>query len=633
MPGIYKVFTAVVAVIGNASLVSTGELNPVFSLAGSGLLWGYYRSLRGFPVLPKRTVGRLSLATFLVFIVDFVTSADIFIAVAQMSLVFQTIKSFDIKDSWDPPQVFFMSLLQLLIASELTSSISFGIVFVLFIVFLVVAILLGHFVKEGQKVFRPYIGIIVLATLVSVFLTSAIFVAMPRLRSGLWGKSFTRGIRTTGFTEKVDFGSYENIKEDETVIIRMIISPDPGGPHYLRGMTFSDFDGFSWQDTLKDSRKLYRSLTDFRMDVPEGATTFESEILLEPIASDVVFTFKKPYGFESQGFWVRRDSAGSFYMRQKSSKRFNYKLLSYEGDYADNTNLRRYIQIPGEMSSLQTLTEGVVRDQKTDEEKARAILDYLLGNYSYSLHAEKPPPGTNVIEYFLFGSKKGYCEHFATAMAMMLRSVGIPSRLVTGFMSGEKNDFGDYYLIRQSNAHSWVEAYIGGKWEPFDPTPPVESGTNRGLSLLLDLLKMQWERYVVGFSNYDQLRMLNYIKGISLPDVTTTIPLPAGLGVCAVFFLGWIIYRVRVWRLPIRPAHKMVSLEYVRFRKNMIRHGGQVGPASTSADVLREAIRIGKFGREDIAHFIDLYRIIRFSGREETALIRDFAKLSKKLKR
>lgn len=633
MPGVYKIFTAIVAVIGNMSLVATGELNPAFSLAGAGLLWGYGRSLRALPELSRRTVGRLSLATFIIFIIDFATSVDIFIAVAHMSLIFQTIKSFDIKDSWDPPQVFFMSLLQLLIASELTSSVSFGIVFLLFIVFLVVAILLGHFVKEGRKVFRPYIGIILTVTLISVFLTSAVFISMPRFRSGFWGKSFTRGIQTTGFTETVDFGSYEKIKEDETVVIRMIVSPDPGGPHYLRGMTFGHFDGSSWRDIMKESRTLYRTLAEYNRDVPDGAQTFEAEILLEPIASDVIFTFRTPYRFESQGFWVRQDPAGSFYMRQKSSKRFNYKLLSYDGYYDDRLYLKSYLEVPSELLSVRALAETVVGSPRIDKEKAKSILSYLLENYSYSLHAGKPSQNANVIEDFLLRSKKGYCEHFATAMVMMLRSVGIPARLVTGFITGEKNEYGNYYLIRQSDAHSWVEAYIDDRWETFDPTPPVASGMRMGISLLFDLVRMQWQRYVVGFSVYDQQRMLSHIRKISLSRLSMNKALRYLTFVLAFFFLAWLLYRVKGIRRSVRAAQKRGSLEYARFRKRVIRNGGKLGPASTSADVVGEAVRTGKFERNDVERFIELYRILRFSGREKAALVNDYVDLAAKLKR
>ncbi|NIP40597.1 MAG: hypothetical protein GTN39_03685, partial [Candidatus Aenigmarchaeota archaeon] len=165
MPGIYKLFTAIVAVIGNVSLIATGEMNPAFSLMGTGLFWGYYRSMKGYPALSKWVLGGLSLTTFLVFLINFYVTEDVFIAVAQMTLIFQSLKSFDIKEPWDPLQVFFVSLLQLLIASELTNSISFGIIFLVFLVFIVVSILLGHFVREGQMVFRPYMKPVSMITL------------------------------------------------------------------------------------------------------------------------------------------------------------------------------------------------------------------------------------------------------------------------------------------------------------------------------------------------------------------------------------------------------------------------------------------------------------------------------------
>lgn len=92
MPGIYKLFTAVVALIGNISLISTGELDPVFSIIGTGLFWGYYRALRRYPSLPKWAVGTLTLTTFIVFLINLYINRDVFISVAQMTLIFQTIK-------------------------------------------------------------------------------------------------------------------------------------------------------------------------------------------------------------------------------------------------------------------------------------------------------------------------------------------------------------------------------------------------------------------------------------------------------------------------------------------------------------------------------------------------------------
>jgi transglutaminase-like putative cysteine protease len=633
MPGIYKIFTAIVALIGNVSLIATGEVNPVFSLFGAGLIFGYYRSIKGHPTLPKWAVGGLSLTTFLVFLADFFITGDVFLAVAQMTLIFQTIKSFDIKEPWDPLQVFFVSLLQLLMASELTNSISFGIVFLVFLVFIVVSIVLGHFVREKQMIFRPYLKPVALITLLTLVLTVVFFVAIPRFRSGLWGKSFLKGIKTTGFSERVDFGSFGDVKLDETVVMRVILKPDSARPLYLRGMTFNYFDSAAWYDTIKDTRRIFRRTFEFEREVSSKEDIYEAEIYLEPIDSDVIFTYKKPFKIESQGYYMRRDSTGAFFMRQKKSKKFFYRLYSINESYTDNVHLEEFLQFPDELSSVRELAGDITSLAIGDFENASRIRDYLMGNYEYSLSTPKPEQGVTAIEHFLFNSKKGYCEHFATAMTLMLRSTGIPARLVTGFLSGSKNDFGDYYLIRQSDAHSWVEAYIDGRWQLFDPTPPVVISKRPAMLLLLDMVNLNWYRYVVGFSSYDQKRMTNYILGFRKSVVEMPAIPYVKLILAAVFFMMIYVVLRKKQKSISKIQYKCVTEEYVRFRKSVSKYGGNIKPASTSGEALHAAVNTGKFDPEYTKRFVDYYRLLRFSGRTDKSLMREFQQLSGQLRK
>jgi transglutaminase-like putative cysteine protease len=633
MPGIYKLFTALVALTGNISLMATGEVGPVFSVIGAGLLVGYFRLMKGYSPLPKWAVGSLSLVTFLVFLIDLFLTLDMFVAVAQMTLVFQTIKSFDIKEPWDPLQVFFVSLLQLLMASELTNALSFGIAFLVFLIFIVVSILLGHFVREGQMVFRPYVKPTVVITVLTLVLTVVFFVSIPRFRSGLWGKSFLKGIKTIGFSERVDFGSFGDVKLDETVVMRVILQPDLQESLYLRGMTFDYFDGIAWYDTIKDMRKIYRTGRDFIKEVPEGEETFAAEIYLEPINSDVIFTLLKPYKIDAAGYYMRRDNAGSFYMRHKKSKRFFYRIFSIDDHYYDNVYLSSYLQFPEEFTSIRRLAEDITSGVSDGLKKTETIRDYLIGNYQYSLSPERPADGLTAIEHFLFNSRQGYCEHFATSMALMLRSLGIPARLVTGFLRGSKNDYGDYYLIRQADAHSWVETFLDGRWVLFDPTPPVVLPGRTRLTLLLDMMNLNWYRYVVGFSSYDQQRMTSYLFGYrKTVETVPSIPYQTMFLAALIGMVVFIFYKF-MYRDSTQSVYRDVTREYNRLRRKVLRCGGSVTRASTSGEVMKEALKTGRFDSSAIQMFISQYRFLRFSGQENKKLLSDFYQVSKRLKK
>jgi hypothetical protein len=140
-------------------------------------------------------------------------------------------------------------------------------------------------------------------------------------------------------------------------------------------------------------------------------------------------------------------------------------------------------------------------------EKAVALESHLRNHYGYTLQLPATPP-KDPLANFLFERKQGHCEYFASAMAVMLRSVGIPSRVVNGFRGGEFNDLSGKYVIRARDAHSWVEAYFPGNgWVSFDPTPagstPMRSGLWNRIGLYMDALSSFWREWVV---NYDFAR-------------------------------------------------------------------------------------------------------------------------------
>ncbi len=153
MPQLYKTLTFVLAFTGCVSLVISGGIFLPMALPGIGLFPGYYRFLKDKPQAPKWSIGAFSIITLIVFLTDaLIISNDSFLAVAHLTIAFQAIKSFDLREPWDHLQVYFMSLLQLIIASELTYSLAYGAIFVFFLIAFVNAIIFAHFMKEGITV-------------------------------------------------------------------------------------------------------------------------------------------------------------------------------------------------------------------------------------------------------------------------------------------------------------------------------------------------------------------------------------------------------------------------------------------------------------------------------------------------
>ena len=146
---------------------------------------------------------------------------------------------------------------------------------------------------------------------------------------------------------------------------------------------------------------------------------------------------------------------------------------------------------------------------------AGRILKRLRNDYGYSLDMVKDT-GMAGLDEFLFINKKGHCEYFASAMAVLLRLNDIPARIVNGFSGGEWNELGNYMIIRQKHAHSWVEAYLPGEgWAVFDPTPPDPAAVNPASSRLshsLDLMRLYWQRYVVKYTFKDQAHILEFFN-------------------------------------------------------------------------------------------------------------------------
>lgn len=368
-------------------------------------------------------------------------------------------------------------------------------------------------------------------------LTISIFFLIPRVGFGFLQKAQGESLRISGFTENVDLGVMGPVKQDPSIVMRVELPDGRSQAHeplYLRGMAYDRYNGKSWTNSLLNRRNLTEKPQGlFTVRANHGpslgypAPQIKQDILLEALDTSVLFGAPQAVSVSGDFLTVQSDSMGVLYSPFPSSGRVQYSVRSQPPRVlpADASAAmvaypefvrRQYLQLPALGPEIARLASDVTHRSRSVHESVLLIKRHLLENYRYSLEMESgrsPHP----LEDFLFTRKTGYCEHYATAMVVMLRSVGIPARLVTGFLATEWNGFGHYYAVRQRDAHAWVEVYFPGSgWITFDPTPPEAANTAtpwwRSLDGAVDSVRLRWDQLIIQYSAADQLSVIQGVR-------------------------------------------------------------------------------------------------------------------------
>jgi transglutaminase-like putative cysteine protease len=371
------------------------------------------------------------------------------------------------------------------------------------------------------------------------FMTLVIFFLVPRIGAGFFQKNRIDLIKTSGFSERVDLGMIGKVKLDPTVVMRVEF-PDQKGPIaerlrlYFRGAAYDTYDGRAWSN-LHPLRRMLDRTPDGAFQVPPDTKPMNAagprirqDILIEALDTTVLFGVSVVDSIKGPFPVPQVDRLGGLSLPYAPSSRFQYTVVSTIAQPADQDRTavaldyprsvtEAYLQVPAISRRVSALAQEVTRASRTSYERVQAIERHLQQNYQYSLDVGTAVP-TNPVEEFLFTRKTGFCEHYATAMVVLLRSLGIPARLVTGFLPGEWNDFGNYYSVRQQDAHAWVEVYFPRSgWLTFDPTPSVAVAPPMLLFVatvgrFVDSVRLKWDRYVVQYSFRDQMEAVQGLR-------------------------------------------------------------------------------------------------------------------------
>jgi transglutaminase-like putative cysteine protease len=315
------------------------------------------------------------------------------------------------------------------------------------------------------------------------------FPVLKKLRGAGVGGGGRFSLRSTGFTP--DMGVWGGpVKLDHTVALSLTLDKPLTETAYLRGATFLTYDGRAWQPGKSEELKLEQDATlptSMGADVLRDYTT----ITVKPAgyAGFTLFNFWEPMQVKGVKSGYKADADGNLWANKQVTKGSTYEVSARLPRYSAE-QVRKlgsapagsaqapYLQLPDTTpQAVAAAAKALTEQQPTPYDKAVAIERYLR-TLPYELDVPATPPGRDFVEYFLFDLKRGYCVYSAAAMAVMLREVDIPSRVVVGFavpatsQSTEGSDGKITYSVLNSQAHAWVEAYFPGYgWVTFDPTP------------------------------------------------------------------------------------------------------------------------------------------------------------------
>ncbi len=567
---VHRIMTDLLATLGILAVVSTAQLKPatnIVLLVGLALALATPEAWQSKPLV--RSLSNLAPGALLFGeLVHYISGGPILDVAVEFAAMLQIIRIATRRGAAHDQQIIVLALLHFVAGTVLGGGFAYGLCFVGFLIVAPGALVLSHLRREVEGnyrqgardrtglpvdvprilrsrrvVGRQFLTATCLLSIPIFIFTAALFVVFPRVGLSLLLLSHPPRGRMVGFSDRVDLGQMGVLRSDPSIALRFTLedlgeNPPPRVTLRLRGTAFDSYDGRAWKRTLTDHMPAPHSQERYPIyRFPDPARDRRVTIDLEPIDPPVLFLPPRTVGLQVRGqgqavlgdpLSILRGPEGELRYAGEGARGLHYEafLASDQEVLADELSASdrlRYVSLADDLPQrIAALAHSWTDNLPSSLAKAKAIEDHLHREYRYDTNS---PSGAakQPVDDFLFVSHRGHCEFFSTAMALMLRDVGIPSRNVTGFVGGSYNRFGKYYAVREGDAHSWVEAYVDDiphpTWMTFDPTPPagaqpLEDTTGAWVYVrdVIEALSSKWNTYVIG---YDLRRQISLFDGFN----------------------------------------------------------------------------------------------------------------------
>lgn len=629
------------------------------------------------------------------------TGGDFLLIGAEFLLYLLIAKLFNRRACKDYLHIYIITFLMLVAGTVLNSEFTYGVFFLGYVISATWALILFHLRREMEDNFllkhsdhhlservevtrilnsrrivgkRFFVGTS-LVSLTIFLVASLLFLAIPRIGFGLFFQKSRGGITMAGFSDGVVLGGHGTIKTDDTVVMRVQVEEGyqgRGAPYiHWRGVAFDRYKKGQWMRTdlsPKTNRQMWypkagieqhhllytggqKSIDDLLSRTEAGV---RQEIYLEPIGYDVLFGASMPLAFEFESKLGLRSPRTERNDEMRFYHTSGVKYVVYSeirspkvSDMRAATNEElpegydAYLDVPDEVTGeVKELAREITKNATTDYDKAVAVESWLKSNLSYTLEMESPGD-TEPIHFFLFDRRKGHCEYFSSAMAILLRAVGVPTRNVNGFLGGEWNEYNDYIAVRAGDAHSWVEVYFHGVgWVTFDPTPSADldqlgrggDSVSARMRRFMDTMRFQWFKWIIEYDLYQQVSLFRRVRQSLSGSASSVKSVFAGMreflsehrevilgsvAGTAALIMGILWWRRRPQALAFGNAKRTrdpVAILYGRVLVKLSRRGHRREPTMTPREYAAKLASLDVPGAKDFGELTELYYHAVYGG-------------------
>jgi transglutaminase-like putative cysteine protease len=648
--------------LASATLAITGHIQPwALVLCAFALGWAIRRGARPAAWQRNRWLlnGALAGCVTAALTVELMGGALI-VALAHFALLAQGLQLVDARPRRTEFLLVALAIFQVTLAANLTDSVLFPPVLVAFTVAAVWTLVVHTLRAEALEAGEPEAARRVLsrglerttlvASLCCVLLSLALFPLLPRVRSGaIFDKGFGIQVVSSGFSDRVELGDIGRIRLDPTRVMRVTTVEGPVAAvneRYWRGLSFDRFDGRRWSITPA-LRTPVQGDAEIGVDLGgprRRGSRVVQQIAREEIRSGVLFTPGVPAAFRGAVGRLERDANRSLHAPAAAGKRVLYHVVAELSQPSDGELALdvvespkgdpRYFQLPPLDPAVAALAQEIVSGQTNDAARVRAVESWLRSRGRYT---DSPPDfgdDRSPVEAFLLERSEGHCEYFASAMVVLLRSAGMPARIVNGFAGGHSNALGGFLEVAQSDAHSWVEVpFHQAGWVRFDPTPPdlrLASAEalrdSAGWTELASALELWWFRNVVDFDRGHQARAVRSVwiawhrwrKGEAPPELlgdedpfSIMVPTAPLWGAALVLLLGGAL--AADLRRRRRRRRQRLPAAYARALRLLARRGHVRGEAETARGFASALVeRVPPAAADSFRRITDAYLAQRF---------------------